>query len=64
MFIKKVMRRRSAACVFAVAVALVPVAMAPIAMAQGPAPTDLTGDWIRLITHEDAHERLPGPDPG
>jgi cyclase len=56
---KRMMRRQWLAFVFAAT-----IAMAPIAFAQGPAPTDLTGDWIRLITHEDAHERLPGPDPG
>jgi glyoxylase-like metal-dependent hydrolase (beta-lactamase superfamily II) len=34
------------------------------AFAQGNAPTDLEGEWRRLTSHEDAHERGPGPDPG
>jgi glyoxylase-like metal-dependent hydrolase (beta-lactamase superfamily II) len=28
------------------------------------APTDLSGEWRRLTSHEDAHERGGGPDPG
>src|SRR5262245_47644022 len=27
-------------------------------------PPDLTGEYQRLTSHEDAHERGPGPDPG
>lgn len=35
------------------------------AFSQGQAaPTDLSGEWRRLTSHEDAHERGPGPDPG
>jgi len=33
-------------------------------LALGQAPTDLSGEWTRLITHEDAYERLGGPSPG
>src|SRR5260370_9353021 len=33
--------------------------------AQAPAsPPDLSGEWRRLTSHEDAHERGGGPDPG
>lgn len=30
----------------------------------GQVPPDLTGEYRRLTSHEDAHERGPGPDPG
>jgi hypothetical protein len=33
--------------------------------AQGQAsPPDFSGEWRRLTSHEDAHERGGGPDPG
>src|SRR5579872_3703731 len=39
--------------------------VAGLAFAQGPAsPPDFSGEWRRLTSHEDAHERGGGPDPG
>src|ERR1700731_2337731 len=36
-----------------------------LVFAQAPAaPPDLSGEWRRLTSHEDAHERGGGPDPG
>ena len=36
-----------------------------LSFAQAPnSPPDLSGEWRRLTSHEDAHERGGGPDPG
>jgi len=45
------------------AACLLAASIAPHAFSQA-APPDLSGEWTRLITHEDSYERLGGPSPG
>jgi hypothetical protein len=49
---------------FTIATAVLALAWPALGQNAIQAPTDLSGEWRRLTSHEDAHERGGGPDPG
>ena len=48
---------------FTIATGMLALAWPALGQNANPAPTDLSGEWRRLTSHEDAHERGGGPDP-